>query len=323
MAPLAASGFFARPLNRADLLECLALQPGHIGDDIVGLDRALVIWRWMMCQHSCASVLAESPLPINGHNIVALGFDVPVASWFVDDELSNPRPGLNARFLAAVDAKRPALPAQGAVAKLNATTGLDFLLLASSCLQGMSATQISELSAVLAPSYLAARRGFRINRILSETIGPEESTHFKAMRTFREVKRFQGERCLWVSVRPEEEFLVSASFVSPLFHYQEPLLRLRLSDQELLLAALDGKTDEELSDALVLSVPAVKKRWNSIFDRTVYARPDLFLTVSPAESARRGKQKRHHVLTYVRAHPEELRPYDWAARNDAEGTKRR
>jgi len=104
---------------------------------------------------------------------------------------------------------------------------------------------------------------------------------------------------------------VTGSFINPLFHYREPVLRLREADQRLLLAALGGLTDEELSRKLRLTLPAVKKRWISLFERTVHARPDLFPEVDHREDgAKRSRQKRHHVLAYMRSHPEELRPFE-------------
>jgi hypothetical protein len=133
-----------------------------------------------------------------------------------------------------------------------------------------------------------------------------------AMGTWREVRRFEtpdaSSRLLLVMTR-EDSFVVPASLSNPLFHFREPVLRLRDADQELLLAALDGPTDEELTLKLRLTLPAIKKRWLSLFERTVHARPDLFPKVDRSQDGcRRSGQKRHHVLAYVRAHMEELRP---------------
>ena len=97
-----------------------------------------------------------------------------------------------------------------------------------------------------------------------------------------------------------------------LFHYREPILRLRPSDQELLLAALDGMTDQELSDRLSLNLGTIKKRWISLFDRVANAKPALLPEVNGADNRhKRGPQKRHRILAYVRGHPEELRPYGY------------
>jgi hypothetical protein len=97
-----------------------------------------------------------------------------------------------------------------------------------------------------------------------------------------------------------------------IYRYKAPVLRLPAAEQELLLAAIPGKTDAELSAELGLSVEATKKRWRSVFDRVMQYQPEI---VSPAtaETEGRGPQKRHRVIAYVRNHPEELRPYAWRA----------
>ena len=76
--------------------------------------------------------------------------------------------------------------------------------------------------------------------------------------------------------------------------------------------ALTGKTDAELSAELGLSIEAVKKRWMSIFDRVDEFKPEM-LAKTDADNDGRGPQKRHRVVAYVRAHPEELRPFSWDA----------
>ena len=94
-----------------------------------------------------------------------------------------------------------------------------------------------------------------------------------------------------------------------LFSVREPALRLRDSDQQLLMAALRGATDTELVTELGVKLSAVKARWRSTFARIAEAMPDMVSDVNDHEG--RGPQKRHKVLSYLRSHPEELRPYDW------------
>ena len=97
-----------------------------------------------------------------------------------------------------------------------------------------------------------------------------------------------------------------------IFRIQTPQLRLRESDQDLLLAALNGATDAELAAELGITSAAVKARWRSAFARVAMALPSLVDEADDREG--RGTQKRHRVLAYMRTHPEELRPYDWTAK---------
>jgi hypothetical protein len=94
------------------------------------------------------------------------------------------------------------------------------------------------------------------------------------------------------------------------FCYTPPILRFKHADQQLLGTALEGLTDNELSDALGLSMQTVKKRWASVFDQVCDVMPSLLPDSNDGTERRtRGPQKRHHLLAYLRHHPEELRPF--------------
>ena len=69
-----------------------------------------------------------------------------------------------------------------------------------------------------------------------------------------------------------------------------------------------GVDDTSASNLLHVGVPAIKRRWNSIFDRVGAIQPHL---CPQNESGVRGLQKRQRVLSYIRSHPEELRPFDF------------
>jgi hypothetical protein len=96
-----------------------------------------------------------------------------------------------------------------------------------------------------------------------------------------------------------------------LFLYRQPRLGFSASEQRLLLSALDGGTDEELSHKLRLSLTTVKKTWRAIYDRVAAFNPDLILTNGSEEksSHERGRAKKQRLIAYLREHLEELRPY--------------
>jgi|SRR5665213_613462 len=58
------------------------------------------------------------------------------------------------------------------------------------------------------------------------------------------------------------------------------------------------------------SLPAVKKIWVSIYRRVEECLPELVPDLLPSDipAAGRGREKRRHLLAYLREHPEELRP---------------
>jgi hypothetical protein len=88
-----------------------------------------------------------------------------------------------------------------------------------------------------------------------------------------------------------------------------PQFAFSMGEQDLLELALDGMDDATAANAINISLPAVKHRWASIFERVSTARPD----VCPRDvGMKRGTQKRQRILAHVRKHPEELRPFDFS-----------
>jgi hypothetical protein len=100
------------------------------------------------------------------------------------------------------------------------------------------------------------------------------------------------------------------SWVGALFDYHPPQVGFSQGEQRLLLSALSGRTDEELSADLGTSASTVKNTWRSIYNRAVSRLPELFPehSGSDARISERGKEKKRHLLAYLREHPEELRP---------------
>ncbi len=110
----------------------------------------------------------------------------------------------------------------------------------------------------------------------------------------------------------EAEARRPGSWVGSLFDYQPPCFGFTRSEQRLLLSALNGGTDQELSDDLGLSVFTVKKMWRAIYDRVAAAAPDLvphnFTPQNGDAALDRGREKKQRLISYLRNHPEELRP---------------
>jgi len=77
----------------------------------------------------------------------------------------------------------------------------------------------------------------------------------------------------------------------------------------LLLAALGGRTDEDITETLEISLSAVKKTRRSIYERVTAQSPGLIPDQVPEElTSERGKEKKQRLLAYLRERPEELRP---------------
>ncbi|MGH9680047.1 MAG: helix-turn-helix transcriptional regulator, partial [Candidatus Acidiferrales bacterium] len=113
-----------------------------------------------------------------------------------------------------------------------------------------------------------------------------------------------------VGVTREIERGRPGTWIGALFDYHPPRIGLSPSEQRLLLAAISGSTDQELSDYLGISLSTVKNTWRSIYNRAMSRLPELFPDSAPGDfqTSERGKEKRRRLLAHLREHPEELRP---------------
>jgi hypothetical protein len=92
--------------------------------------------------------------------------------------------------------------------------------------------------------------------------------------------------------------------------YRPPRVGFSRSEQKLLLHGLNGGTDQEIGRNLGVSLAAVRKSWRLIYERVAATAPEILSNVMQRDgkSHERGKEKKHHLLAYLREHLEELRP---------------
>ena len=100
------------------------------------------------------------------------------------------------------------------------------------------------------------------------------------------------------------------SWIGSLFLNQPPQFGFSVGEQRLLRSALTGGTDEELSDELGVSLSSIKKTWRSAYDRVAACQPELIPSDSQSngETSKRGRDKKQYLISYLREHPQELRP---------------
>jgi hypothetical protein len=299
-----------RPIVAPDLSECLTMQPACLGDQIVGHGSALRVWKALLDNPAFLANVIESEKPLAGHNIVACGMGVFVAKAFADQEIQNPRPGLNSRIIAALDSGEPIVLSAAQIGAGNAGEGVDFVNMYGTWRDGiLNAEQLAEAQALLGTSFVEHFTGYRFNRVLKEAIGSSQIALARATGTYRLVAEFPKTESALVVVTRESVLAAPYSVAAKMYRYREPKLQLRPAEQNLLVAALTGKTDSELSTELGLSIEAIKKRWMSVFARFDEFKPEILNTADIGDG--RGPQKRHRVVAYIRAHPEELRPFQW------------
>lgn len=299
-----------RDLDMADLAMCLEIQPACIGDELVSREKALQVWATLPRYRSFHGIVIEADQPVAGSRIVGCGLGVFVTSEFVDSEIARPRPGLNSRIIASVSTGAPVVLTYDQLARGNASDGLDFVNMYGTWRDGvLDAERLAELEALLGFSWVVSHAGYRMKRILKEAIGNPRVGLARATGIWRTICEFPELNRALVMVDRESARSVPYSAASVIYNFNQPVLGFSEGDQQLLLAALRGATDGELAAKLETTVASVKRRWFRILERVDHAIPDLFATGEAKSEERRGPQKRHHLLSYIRAHPEELRPF--------------
>lgn len=182
----------------------------------------------------------------------------------------------------------------------------------------------SELMNTVMTAYLVNHSGFRLKEIAAQAESPENLDGMRhtggLLWNFAEGRygEFWQEDVQGVVRKPHLSGMTrtlaqrrSGSWLGSLFLlYQPPRIGFSRSEQRLLASAMQGSTDQELSDEVAVSLATVKKTWCSIYQRVAARSPELIPNHSDPDNGanRRGKEKKQRLIAYLREHLEELRP---------------
>lgn len=317
--------FSWRKTRASDLPECLSLHPAKNGAEVVGPERALEAWKKLVgMTHATRGAVVELERKSN-NEIVGFGFGAFVKRSFADAEMSNPAPGLNCRIIGSVLDGNAAVSTYEEIRDANTRGELQQVILDTSWKQGrLDAEQIDEVRMLLAKAYQELHAGYRFSRVLCEMVDERDFRHAQDYRPFRIVDRFESYRKANPNTTWNPERALTAmtfesirsdpgSVAAGLFHHHtQPQFGFTREEQELLELALEGQDDAAASRSLFVTLPAIKRRWQNIFHRVTSVMPEL----CPSDGdGTRGIQKRQRILTYIRTHPEELRPFDHKRRS--------
>lgn len=179
----------------------------------------------------------------------------------------------------------------------------------------------ADANAALYSAFVEQHHGFLLKEIFGSAVNPENLAG--TLRSGGQFLNTEGKYINSAESAQHEEFTVPhyvgltrevalsrmGSWLGSLFIHESPRFCLRPSEQRLLLTALRGGTDEELSEELGISRSAVKKTWLLIYGRVSAHLPGYSSDHEPAEGTNeRGKEKKQRLLAYLREHPEEIRP---------------
>jgi DNA-binding NarL/FixJ family response regulator len=311
-----------RPMRSKDVQECVEIVRAHpllgpqYGSAIIDLPS---VWLRLLGREAFRAVVFEDAKNSQVRR-VGVGVSVFVSDDFLS-ELKTPPffwigPELTKRLL---NGNSPLL-SDKQVRQANAGAGLNLVTWAGAF--DKDHLQAVDAHAVMFAAFVGEHRGFLLKELIGYGMSLDalEGTLRSGGLLFSPVNG----RYVDSVDRPLQEILVKphvvgltrelamarfGTWIGSLFVHEPPQFGLRPSEQRLLLAALQGGTDQDIADTLGISLSAVKKAWRSIYDRVAARSPGLIPNHATEElTSERGKEKKHRLLAYLREHPEELRP---------------
>jgi hypothetical protein len=312
-----------RPMRSKDVKDCAALlasdaeehrRYGHL------LDKAPAAWSALLRTESMLAMVLEDQDCVPA-KLISCGISVFVTDEFVRELKAGPLKWIGPELTLHASRPEPCFLNRDAVRRANSCGGLNLLVWV-----GLGRPAGPEDGSALAMEimrvFVENHEGYWIKEILAQpnAIGPIRFTMNSGMSVWDPLSRSYKDGRSWLDADFQSPFLLGATSetslaqlgnrTSVLFMSRRPTIFFRPSEQRLLLAALRGLTDEELADELTVSRSAVKKTWRAVYGRASCVFPNEI----PAETsngqleARRGKEKKQRLLSYLREHREELRP---------------
>jgi DNA-binding CsgD family transcriptional regulator len=310
-------------MQAADIHECVEIVAAHpiVGPRYQGAIKDLqVAWhRLLDCDAKNQFVFEE--VGEDRTRILGAGVSVFVTDDFVRWLKTPPFSWFGPELARRIARGKSPLMSDKELREANSDGGLNLLCWDNS----VAPDEIIDLYYHIMPSFMADHRGYLWKEIIAVQADTADRLRAMVKSGGRLMNPANGEWEESFSGEPEEivkrphliglsreiEVRKPGSLVGMLFNYAAPHFGFSVSEQRLLLAALRGGTDEELADGLGISLSAVKKAWRGIYERVAAAMPDIIPARSAARShaPERTREKKRHLMAYLREHPEELRPH--------------
>jgi hypothetical protein len=292
-----------RELIESDLEACFEVQPADLGAGLVDRATAMGVWRKLLKNHAFVSRVI-----FDGPGLKGFGASAFLVPEFLDRELARPRLGINSSIIAGLARGERILLNRDEIARANGRGGIHAYILASPWWKTSNPVEHSDFLLASGTTCVEGHAGYRMDRFIVE-FSRDLACAFAGTAEFEVLFEDRALGGTLVAVNREGTAFSPSSIFNLLFRYQEPVLGLTDAQQQLLIAVMNGATDLTLAAELGVTYQAVKKRWVSVLQKVEGRKPDLFSGLALGEDGKRGPQRRHRVLSYVRAHPEELRPY--------------
>jgi hypothetical protein len=206
-----------------------------------------------------------------------------------------------------------------AIAQANAGPGLNLVMpLYVQRHHGFDHPDSRRLMPLGAAAWFFCHGGYNLRRILWEVYG-RPSLEFMRAGGFRHLRDFPApsdgppdSQPHWCEVGRDDLTQPAAFNAMAMWTMTPPppRLGLPLSQQSVVILALQGDTDSRIAARLQISPDAVKQTWRGIVSATAPFIPELHEAPGASPPAGvRGAERRRVVVEYLRQHLEELRPW--------------
>lgn len=312
--------FTHRPMRPKDVRECVEIvaaspiQVPRYGTSIRDLP---TVWQGLLGQEAFRAFVFEETQDHLKPTKVGVGVSAFISDDFLQYIKTPPFFWVYPELIRRIASGKSPLLSDKQTREANANGGLN-LLVWEGTVRNENRGEV--LIAVLS-AFLEQHRGFLLKEFISHanSIGRLEgmlrtggqllNEHAEYVDQLQKPLHEIFESPHYVGLTREVAFSRLGSWVGLLFMHEPARFGFRPSEQRLLLTALRGGTDSELSDELGISLSAVKKTWLLIYDRVSGDLPGFSSIRDHLEATtERGKEKKQRLLAYLREHPEELRP---------------
>jgi hypothetical protein len=316
--------FRSRPMNASDVPECAKVIVEHptigprYGKAVAQLGPAWL--RLLSCEAKVAAVIEQ----INGSRatICFVGISAFVSDAFLHEMKAPPLRWMGPELATRIMQGGSPLLSAKQIREANSRDGMNLVVWEGCIRHGFE--EHLELHRKLLELFLELHCGYFWKEVISQHMESVErlewtlntggklwdATARRYVESLQEDAREIIRVPHVVGVTREIENSRPGSWVGRLFDYRPPKIVFSPSERRLVVLALSGRTDEELSGDLGASLCTIKSTWRSVFSRAETHLPELFSSHSHADldMCGRGKEKRRPFLAYLRDHPEELRP---------------
>jgi hypothetical protein len=309
-----------RPMGLQDVENCVSLLASHPEERRrygTSLEQLPAAWRKLIRNESLTSAVLED-MDGGSSQIVAFGAAAFISDYFLRRLKTAPLLWIGPELTRRVISGDSGVLAASGIREVNSNGGLSLVVWAATVSPPDCEARVH---LELWRAFFQVQLGYHIKELICQPIdlGQVRGTIQAGLYRLSEDGQYAdcgSQNCERLMENPfviggDRETATQAfgSWFSQLFSYTPPIIYFRPAEQRLILAALSGLTDDELSTELGLSLSAVKKTWLIVYDRAAAALPGEW-PERPIEDTqtKRGKEKKQRLLAYLRGHMEELRP---------------